>query len=273
MSEKIKRTITSIFYFILIISVVIINKYEYTLCFVFLQAVCAIYEIFNVADLKKSVLKYFGYLVCLAYFLSGMFFKNTHKYLKDIILITFLFSVIYTILRNKKVNFKEFVFSNFTYIYIPFLLSFIPEMFNLKYGNILYLFLMFTVMSTDACAYIVGSKFGKNKLISISPKKSVEGSLGGTIASIITIFLTYLVFAKINIINQADINIYLLILFTFILSILSQFGDLIASYIKRYFNKKDYGKILMGHGGILDRIDSLILTAPIAYLLFKTFLI
>lgn len=264
MSEKVKRIITSIFYFILVMSIVIINKYEYTLSIILLESVICVYEYFNAVNLKKSFLKYLGYIVSIAYFLSGIFLKNSQIYLKEIIVVSFLISAIYTVLKYKEVEFKDIFISNFAYLYIPFSLSFISEMFNMQNGNILYLFLMFTVMGTDSGAYIIGSKIGKNKLTKLSPKKSVEGSLGGIISAILFVFITYCVI-------KSKFNIYILMLITFILSIISQFGDLLASYIKRHFDKKDYGNILIGHGGMLDRIDSLILTAPIAYILFQIF--
>lgn len=264
MNEKVKRIITSIFYFILVMSIVIINKYEYTVSIVLLESLICIYEYFNAVDLKKSFFKYLGYIISIAYFLFGILFKNSQIYLKEIIIVSFLISAMYTVLKYKKVDFKEIFISNFAYLYIPFSLSFISEMFNMQNGNILYLFLMFTVMGTDSGAYIIGSKIGKNKLTKLSPKKSIEGSIGGIISAMVFVLITHLVI-------KSKLNIYILMLITFILSIISQFGDLLASYIKRHFGKKDYGSILIGHGGMLDRIDSLILSAPIAYILFQIF--
>lgn len=274
MGERIKRVITSNIYFLVVISAVLINKYEYILSLMFLEGVIAIYEYFDVANLKKKkALPIIGYLIMLSYFLIGLFLKNTIFYSKPITYISFLILTIYTILKYDKINFEEFSTAFLGYIYIPFLIFFIPEIFKLQNGNILYLFLMFAVMGTDSGAYLVGIRIGKHKLTKVSPNKSIEGSIGGIVFALVINLLTYFALFKLNVSLVSNINLLKLLGITLIISIISQFGDLLASYIKRHFGKKDYGNILMGHGGILDRIDSLILSAPAAYMLFKYFLI
>lgn len=274
MREKIKRLVTSTFYFLIVMSAVFINRYEYILVLILLQAFLSFHELFNVVDLKeKKFFKIFGYITILLYFISGIFAKNSFKFSKEIIFVNFLIISIYTVLKFKKIEFKEITKVLFTYIYIPFLIFFVPEIFNMKNGNILYLFLMFTIMSTDSGAYLIGSRIGKHKLTKLSPNKSVEGSVGGLISSIAVNIALYFVILKVSPDLFKDINIYVLIPILILISVIGQFGDLIASYIKRVFNKKDYGKILLGHGGMLDRIDSLILAAPAAFMLFKHFLI
>lgn len=118
---------------------------------------------------------------------------------------------------------------------------------------------------TDTFAYFTGKMIGKTKLIPhVSPNKTVEGSLGGIIACLIVSF-TYAHYI------EPDFQ-FLAIFMAFIGSILSQMGDLIASKIKRIFDIKDFGKIMPGHGGVLDRFDSLIITLPLVYyfmVLFK----
>lgn len=112
---------------------------------------------------------------------------------------------------------------------------------------------------------LAGRAFGKHKLTTISPKKSVEGSIGGTIgAIIIALVYTFVLQKYVNL----EISYVLVAVATCVLSILSQVGDLAASSIKREMEVKDYGNLLPGHGGMLDRIDSLIFIAPFAYCLF-----
>lgn len=122
---------------------------------------------------------------------------------------------------------------------------------NVGLSTIIYLFLI-TIM-TDTYAYLIGKLMGKHKLLeSISPNKTWEGTLGGTIAGTFIGTCYYL-----TVIDQT-LPLYFLILMTLFLSIIGQFGDLFFSAIKRYYGKKDFSNIMPGHGGILDRLDSII---------------
>ncbi|GFH41584.1 phosphatidate cytidylyltransferase [Lactococcus hodotermopsidis] len=132
--------------------------------------------------------------------------------------------------------------------------------------NSLFIFFLalFIVWATDSGAYFVGRKIGKTKLIpSVSPNKTVEGSLGGVISAIVVAAIMVFLYP-----NQApEIGIFRLIILVAIFSIVGQLGDLVESSLKRYFGVKDSGKILPGHGGILDRFDSMIFVFPIMHLL------
>ena len=121
---------------------------------------------------------------------------------------------------------------------------------------------MLIVWLTDSGAYIFGRQFGKHKLApKVSPHKTIEGSVLGTVFATIVLAI-YLVFFHVGYDNCA-----LMLVATFILSIFGQFGDLIESALKRYYGVKDSGKILPGHGGILDRFDSMLMVMPALYLL------
>lgn len=126
----------------------------------------------------------------------------------------------------------------------------------------IYIFLI--SFMTDTYAYIGGMLIGKNKLTSISPKKTIEGSLIGTIMATIIGSCFYNVMIN-------DINIWIVVLISLLLSIVSQFGDLFFSSIKRYFDKKDYSNLIPGHGGILDRLDSVIFVTLLLRLLLSVF--
>lgn len=122
---------------------------------------------------------------------------------------------------------------------------------NIDLNIILYLFLI-TIM-TDTYAYIGGMLIGKHKLLeSISPKKTLEGMAIGTI------FGTMIAATFYHVVVNTTLPIYIVILMTLFLSILGQFGDLVFSSIKRYFGAKDFSHLIPGHGGILDRLDSII---------------
>lgn len=133
-----------------------------------------------------------------------------------------------------------------------------------------YIFFMFIIIwVTDSFAYFTGMAFGKNKLApSISPKKTIEGSVGGSLSAvIISLFINhqYGIFP--------NVSIWVLSLVILSLTVVSQLGDLFESSIKRIYNVKDSGKILPGHGGVLDRFDSTIFVAPVFYVLLKFLII
>jgi phosphatidate cytidylyltransferase len=118
---------------------------------------------------------------------------------------------------------------------------------------LLFLYLFLVTSITDTYAYITGMLIGKNKLLeNISPKKTVEGLIGGTLFG--TLFGSIFYLTLIN----PNIEIFHIYIITFFLSILAQQGDLVFSAIKRYYDKKDFSNIMPGHGGVLDRLDSLI---------------
>lgn len=121
---------------------------------------------------------------------------------------------------------------------------------------------MLIVWLTDSGAYIFGRAFGKHKLAPrVSPNKTWEGSICGTIFATI-ILAIYLAFIPVGYHSW-----WLMVILTILLSILGQFGDLVESSLKRYYGVKDSGKILPGHGGILDRFDSMLMVMPALYLL------
>ncbi len=119
---------------------------------------------------------------------------------------------------------------------------------------------------TDIGAYFFGVFFGKHKLCpDLSPKKTVEGAIGGVLSCVVIIVVYAIVFNLIS--SVYDVKLLTIILISVPLSIVGMLGDLIFSYIKRYSGVKDYGTILPGHGGILDRFDSILVIAPVLYII------
>ena len=117
---------------------------------------------------------------------------------------------------------------------------------------------LITAMATDIMAYFSGYFFGKHKLCpTISPKKTIEGAIGGTIFAVIASGVFGYFFT--------ENDIFLCLLMGLVASIFSQLGDLSASVFKRKLGIKDYGNLIPGHGGVLDRIDSILFTAPVVY--------
>ncbi len=157
--------------------------------------------------------------------------------------------------------------SLFSAIMLPALLSALLLIFQMENGKILVLIPFLAAWMTDTGAYFTGVFFGRHKLAEkISPKKTIEGSIGGIVVCI----LSFLVFGRIAG-SSLDISVnYLgLALAALVLSLIAQIGDLSFSIIKREYNIKDYGVIFPGHGGILDRFDSVMFTVPAAFILLR----
>lgn len=184
------------------------------------------------------------------------------KFIVPILIMAFF---IISIITNMKYNIVDVAISMFGIIYIVGFIVFIPLIRSLDYGKFYIWYVVFSAWGTDTFAYFVGVTLGKHKFTKISPKKTIEGSIGGIIGStIVCLIYTYCInnFAGLN------LNYMYIIVMSIVLSMFSQVGDLSASSIKRYTQIKDFGNLIPGHGGLLDRIDSLIFIAPLVYLFF-----
>lgn len=141
---------------------------------------------------------------------------------------------------------------------------------DLEIGKFIFLLAFVGPWFTDTFAYFTGYFFGKHKLIpDVSPKKTIEGSVGGTLFCIIGCAI-YGYIIKVNFLSDIP-PVWAFAILGFILAIVSQVGDLIFSLIKRKYNIKDYGFIFPGHGGVLDRFDSIIATAPLLLIFFEAY--
>jgi len=152
------------------------------------------------------------------------------------------------------------IFISTFFIIAPILIIYMIKT-ELNNGENLLTFLFLIVSINDVFAYLIGSKIGKIKALKISPNKTIEGFFGGIISCVI---IGPLLIKLLNI--NLEINSFVLSL---LISIFGIIGDLLESYLKRKFNKKDSGTILMSHGGILDRVDSILFCAPFFYLIIK----
>lgn len=147
-----------------------------------------------------------------------------------------------------------------------------PELFQRSHCVFLILCAMYCAWMSDTWAYFVGSKFGKHKLAPrISPKKSVEGAIGGLVGTVLFCTVTYLVCDRFFF-RLDTIKLWMVVVFSLVLAVLGMCGDLSASVIKRNFGEKDFGNLFPGHGGVLDRIDSFLVTMPALYVIIEIML-
>lgn len=175
----------------------------------------------------------------------------------------------YIIATNMKVTLKDIMVTLFGICYVVVFLMFVPylhgiESDGINIGKYLIWYALFVAWGTDIAAYIIGSKFGKHKFTDISPKKSIEGAVAGIFGAILLAIIYTIVLNQFLHINISYLYIAVVAI---LLSIIGQIGDLAASTVKRYNNIKDFGDLIPGHGGMLDRFDSVIFIAPFAYFL------
>ena len=217
-------------------------------------------EYFNAVKKVANPVKWLGYMSC---FSIALIHIVPEEYLNMVVtlsvptILVILFAQV--IATEMRTNFKDIAYTFIGIFYVVFFIMFIAFIDGMPNGKILIWYAIFAAWGTDIFAYIVGKKIGKHKFSKVSPKKSIEGCIGGTIGSIVMMLIyTYVL----N--NYAGMN-YSYFFITgigILLSLIGQIGDFAASSIK------DFSNLIPGHGGILDRIDSLIFLAPFAYALF-----
>ena len=166
--------------------------------------------------------------------------------------------------KHESVRIEDAGFTFLTVFYVIFMFTFLPLIRNMENGIYLIGIVFIGAWGTDTFAYFAGVNFGKHKMLpKVSPKKSYEGFFGGIAGCVIlTIIYGYFLTSK----GIVSFSIYNFVFLGLLNGVLSQLGDWIASAIKRYVGIKDYGKIMPGHGGVLDRFDSLIFISPLVYL-------
>ena len=242
----------------------------YWVIFMALLSLVAVWEFINMRKTKKDfplLMKIITYLAVLGLVIYSAINKSgTFNFNYGILagfFIVFLLPIVF-INDNEKYNIIDAFFLMGTVLFLGVALSFGVTLRNLDVVYIIYLALI-TVL-TDTFAYVTGYLIGKRKLCEkISPNKTIEGLVGGSFMGTVIPSIYYL-----TIVNQ-HMNIFLLVGITLILSLIGQCGDLLFSSVKRYYGKKDYSDIIPGHGGILDRLDSIIFVM-LTYSIFLNYL-
>lgn len=263
-----KRVLSSLLGFPLVVALLVFgNKYVVD-CAIAVIAIICMYEFYHAFSNKAKPIKWVGYV-------SGALIATIHiipeEYILNagIIFIPTMFLILFAqlVIGNMKISFEDVSVTLFGIIYIVCFSIFIPVISGLENGKIIIWYLMFAAWATDLFAFCIGKPFGKHKFSKISPNKSIEGAIGGILGAII-FMMCYTVFLN-QFIDGINISYLYILGIAVLLSIISQVGDFAASSIKRYTGIKDYGNVIPGHGGMLDRIDSLIFVAPFAYILLS----
>lgn len=221
-------------------------------------------ELYRTVDTHKSILGFVGYFAGISYYALLYFqVKNFATIVSVLFLLLLLLCYVVTFPKYKT---EQVLLTFFGLFYVVMMLSYIYQVRILENGAILVWLIFICSWGSDTCAYCVGMAIGKKKIFpKLSPKKSLEGCIGGILGSALLGFIYGTILKEhVTIVSHPQIA------FTLIGaagSVISQIGDLAASAIKRNYDIKDYGKLIPGHGGILDRFDSIIVTAPIVYYL------
>ena len=236
---------------------------------VLLTATCVIsligmYELYRVYQMERSMAAGIGYLAAVIYYtnLYVQWIPDSMVYVLGLLIL--LLSVY--VLSYPKYHASQVMAVFFGVFYVAVMLSCIYQVRMMEQGAYIVWLIFLCSWGCDTCAYCVGVKFGRHKMSPVlSPKKSVEGAAGGLAGAFLLTVIYGMVFR-----TQMDIStaqIFVMAAISTVGGLISMIGDLAASAIKRNYKVKDYGTLIPGHGGILDRFDSVIFTAPVIYYL------
>lgn len=227
-------------------------------------AVIGVYEFNRAMKMEKDITAYLGYLYTIVYFvLLGTEYRNhALPFLSSYVIVILVISVV----KYPKYPIETLATAFVPLVYIGVMLSYIYMVRMSEHGQWTVWIIFICAWGADTFAYLSGMMFGKHKLApALSPKKTREGAVGGVVGACLLAVIYGIVIS-----SKVDTNIPISIIFGIIAlggSVLSQFGDLAASGIKRIKDIKDYGNLIPGHGGIIDRMDSVFFTAPMVYFL------
>lgn len=223
-----------------------------------------LFELYRVFKMERSIAGIAGYLAALLFYCNLKF-----DFLPDMMMFVIGFLVVLMfiyVLSYPKYKTEQILAAFFGVFYVAVMLSFIYQTRILPGGAYTVWLVFLCSWGCDTCAYCVGMLIGKHKMTpKLSPKKSWEGAVGGVVGAALLGIIYGLVFQ--NAMGTTTKEIFMIALICAVGAVISMIGDLTASAIKRNYEIKDYGKLIPGHGGILDRFDSVIFTAPIIFYL------
>lgn len=250
-----QRIITAAIALILLVPLIIYGNWPFVII-TYVLATVALYELLRMYKIEKGII----YFVISALFLWVLLYPNEQIMSKyEVLLLFIIVLLVLTVFTKNRFTFNQAGFLLLATIYVgaSFYYLIITRSLGLNY----FLFVLFIIWATDTGAYFVGKGLGKRKLWpEISPNKTVGGAIGGIVTAIVVGIVFQLIY-------PFDKTFATVLIITVIISIFGQIGDLVASAIKRHYDIKDFGKIFPGHGGVLDRLDSLLFVLIVLHLL------
>lgn len=228
---------------------------------IMILSLLGMYEFYKVVKSKNiQPITVAGYLLCIVYYI--MLNKTIDYRISFFLLIITVFIIMCIPVLDTDYNFIDISITILAFLYVAVFFSFIVLVNNKTYGNYLVWLIFISSWLCDTTAYYTGKAFGKRKLCpKVSPKKTIEGSIGGMLGSTIACG----VFGYVINSSGVSIPLYHFFLIGATCGVFCQFGDLTASSIKRYVGVKDYSNLIPGHGGILDRFDSILFASVVVY--------
>ena len=253
-----------------ILSVFVIVSGGYVTLFSLLAvSLIGMFELYRVFKLEKTPLAFVSYAMAVLFYASQLIAGIIDPMmLVMLFLILLMFVYVFT---YPKYEAKDVMAIFFGMFYVAVMLSYVYQIRVLENGLYLAVLIFICSWGCDTCAYCVGVLIGKHKMAPVlSPKKSIEGAVGGVVGTaLLTVLYTSAFKTQMNLDTK---GIIILAVISAVAGMISMVGDLTASAIKRNYDIKDYGTLIPGHGGIMDRFDSMMITAPIIYYLAVYFL-
>ncbi len=233
---------------------------------IFMLAIFAViaimlYEMYGVLKCGKLV-NAVGAVSAVTAAAAMMYEYGAYVYLSFVLVI--MLYTLAAVLKHGKTNARDVLSHGFVTIFITVFMCYIIKLFA-AFGALGALWVFVIAWITDSGAYFAGVFLGKHKLVPhISPKKTVEGAIGGVLAAVVAGVVYYIILVNVGSKFSWGVLVSLAAM-SLVGSVLSQLGDFVASCIKRDSDVKDYGSILPGHGGLMDRFDSVVFIAPFVY--------
>ena len=234
------------------------------LLFAFLGAISLVgmTELYKVVGVQNKLLGFVGYLAAVLYY--GLIYTGHMEYMTMLSVLFLVLTMAVYVFAFPTFKAEQVMTVFFGFFYVAVMLSYVYQTRMLSDGGVVVWLIFLSSWGCDTCAYCVGMLFGKHKLAPVlSPKKSIEGAVGGVIGAALLGLLYAGLFG--SEMNDVENPLVACSLACGIAAVISQIGDLAASAIKRNHGVKDYGHLIPGHGGVLDRFDSMLFTAPAIY--------